>query len=86
MPSDFSPKVLKPALGLAVVGAILMALGTVLRDDRVRLVGATMLGASVAVGGIGWLSRDPQREPYIEPGFQEPDPEVAEHRARDQDD
>ncbi len=82
MSSDVSPKVRNPVLGLAGIGALLVTLGAALSHDRLRDIGAALLGGSLAVAWIGWFSHDPQREPFIEPGFEEPDPEVAEHRAR----
>ena len=84
MPADISPKVLGPACALSCLGGCATALGIATSDDRLRQVGATMLGASLLVAAVGWASLDPQREPYIEPGFLEPDPEIAEHRTREQ--
>ncbi len=81
MLSDISPKVLRPVLVLVGVGGPLTALGAALRDQRLLLVGPTMIGAGLAAGAIGFVAHDPQREPYLEPGFEEPDPELAEHRA-----
>ena len=81
MVNDVSPKVLNSVLALAVPGALLTAVGSALPNPRLRQVGATMLGASVGIAAVGWASRDPQREPYIEPGFHELEPEPAEHRS-----
>jgi hypothetical protein len=81
--SDISPKVLNPAALIAAAGATLAAVGVGVSDKRMRDAGMILLAASLAVGGLGWWSRDPLRMPYIEPGF-EPEPELAEHRAREQ--
>ena len=81
MLSDVSPKVLRPFLVLVGVGAPLTALGAVLRDRRLLLVGPAVLASGLAAGAIGFAANDQQREPYLEPGFEEPDPELAEHRA-----
>jgi hypothetical protein len=87
MHSEISPKVLNPMIGLAGLGGVLTAAATAVSDRRLAGLGVTLLGASVAVGALGWLSTDPQREPWIEPGFEEPvpEPEVEEHRARERE-
>jgi hypothetical protein len=78
-PRDISRKVAYPALALVGFGGLIAAAGAVLADQRLRQVGATTVGAGVTAGGIGWAARDPQRQPYIERGFEEP--ELAEHRS-----
>ena len=82
MLDDTSPKVLNPTIALGGLGGALSAAGMLLSEERLRDVGLTLLGASLAVAGIGWLATDPLREPYIEAGFDEPDPELAEHQIR----
>ena len=66
---------------LVGIGASLTALGAALRERRLLLVGPAVLGAGLAAGAIGFAANDPQREPFLEPGFEEPDPELGEHRA-----
>ncbi|MDQ3729658.1 MAG: hypothetical protein M3355_08710 [Actinomycetota bacterium] len=80
MLSDISPKVLKPFLVLVGIGAPFTVLGVVLKDRRLLQIGPAVLGAGLVAGAIGFAANDPQREPYLEPGFEEPDPELAEHR------
>jgi hypothetical protein len=81
--SDISPKVTNPALCLAGLGAVVAGIGAARADQRMREAGALLLGAAIAAGAIGWASRDPMRTPVVEPGF-EPEPELAEHRAREE--
>jgi hypothetical protein len=73
--------VLRPVLLLLGIGAPITIAGAKLRDRRLLLIGPSVLGAAFAAGAIGFISNDPQREPYLEPGFEEPDPEYEEHRA-----
>jgi hypothetical protein len=51
-----SPKVVWPGLAAAALGSVLMLLGTLLDDMRLRAIGLGALGSSALVTAIGYVA------------------------------
>jgi hypothetical protein len=77
MLEDISPKVMRPACALVAAGGALALVGAALDHDRLRDAGAVLIAGAAVAAATGWQATDPQREPFIEPGFWELEPDVV---------